>query len=75
MKDWEPGAQRLGRRVRELRLARKLLQQHLADAAGLHRTYIADIERGKRNPSLWTIERLARGLGCDLQDLFSQPRR
>jgi len=34
--------------------------------------YVADIERGHRNPSLWTLERLAAGLGCEVRDLFPQ---
>ncbi len=70
MKAWEPGAQRLGARIRQLRLARNWSQELLAEHADLHRTYINDLERGRRNPSLWTIERLAHGLGCHVADLF-----
>jgi transcriptional regulator with XRE-family HTH domain len=47
-----------------------LTQEVLADRGGLHRTYIADIERGLRNPSLGSIERLAVGLGCEIAELF-----
>jgi transcriptional regulator with XRE-family HTH domain len=72
MKGWEKGAVRLGKRVRELRLARGLSQERLGEACELHRTYVADIERGHRNPSLWTLERLAAGLGCEVRDLFPQ---
>ena len=67
---WQPGARRLGARVKELRQAAGLTQEGLADAADLHRTYVADIEGGHRNPSLWSLERLAQGLGCHLADLF-----
>jgi transcriptional regulator with XRE-family HTH domain len=70
VKDWEPGARRLGDRVRTLRRELGITQETLADRSGLHRTYIADIERGLRNPSLWSIERLAAGLGCEVADLF-----
>ena len=37
-------------------------QEELAHRAGLHRTYISDIERGARNPSLKTLSRLAEAL-------------
>jgi len=70
MEPWEPAARALGVRVRELRSKRGWSQEELAGQARLHRTYIADIERGKRNPSLWTIVRIARALGCPVRDLF-----
>lgn len=45
-------------------------QEELADRAGLHRTYITDIERGARNPSLRTIERVAKALEVSISELF-----
>ena len=45
-------------------------QEELAGRADLHRTYIADIERGARNPSLLSIEKLARALHIPLASLF-----
>jgi transcriptional regulator with XRE-family HTH domain len=44
----------------------RLTQQELAERAGLHITYIARIESGKRNPSLHSMSALARGLGISL---------
>lgn len=44
-----------GARVRELRLARGLSQEQLAELTGFHRTYIGMIERGERNLSLSNI--------------------
>lgn len=52
-----------GERVRELRLAVELSQEGLADASGLHRTYISSLERGQRNVGLDNIVILAKTLG------------
>jgi len=46
-------------------------QEELAERAMLHRTYISDVERGARNVSLHSIERLARALEISLPALFS----
>ena len=53
----------LGAAIRRQRLKRGVTQETLGARADLHRTYIADIERGARNPSLETIVRIARALG------------
>jgi two-component system response regulator len=47
-------------------------QEELADRAGLHRTYVSDIERGTRNPSLESIEKLAQALEISLPALFGR---
>jgi transcriptional regulator with XRE-family HTH domain len=62
---------RFGRAIRSKRLLLDLTQEELAEKAELHRTYIADIERGTRNVSLQNIEKLALALGCNLQTLFA----
>lgn len=54
-----------GARVRELRLTAGLSQMELAEAAGLHPTYVSSVERGRRNISLVNIHMLARGLAVD----------
>lgn len=46
-------------------------QEELAERAMLHRTYISDVERGARNVSLLSIERLAQALGTSLPAIFS----
>ena len=60
-----------GRRVRELRQLRGLSQEQLAEACGLHRTYIGGIERGERNPSLINIGRIATALSVTLDQMFN----
>ena len=51
--------QRLGRNVRRLREEKGWSQEDYADRAGIHRTYVSDIERGKRNPSVTVVEKLS----------------
>ena len=61
---------RYGQAVRKIRLAQEISQEELADRCGLHRTYISDIELGKRNLSLENIERIAISLNKSLSDFF-----
>lgn len=60
-----------GARIREVRLQRGLTQEEVAHGAGIHVTYLSGIERGKRNPSLANIRRIARALGVSVRELFS----
>lgn len=53
---------RLGRNVRRLREQAGWSQEDYADRAGIHRTYVSDIERGARNPTIEVVEKLARPL-------------
>jgi transcriptional regulator with XRE-family HTH domain len=62
---------RFGQRLRSLRKRRELTQVELADYLGLRRTYISDLERGKRNVSLVTLQIIARGFGLSLSKLLS----
>jgi transcriptional regulator with XRE-family HTH domain len=55
--------ERLARNLRLLRQAKGLSQEVFAEEADLHRSYISDLERGVRNPSLTVIDKLARALG------------
>jgi transcriptional regulator with XRE-family HTH domain len=62
---------RLGYNLRRLRLAKGLSQEAFADEAGIHRTYISDIERGARNPTVTVVERIALALGSSVGDLLA----
>ncbi len=60
-----------GGAVRRARTAAGLTQEELADRSGLDRSYIGGVERGDRNPTLNVIEKIAKGLGLTLAELFS----
>lgn len=64
-----------GLRVRELRKAQGLSQEALADRAGVHRTYMSDLERGGRNVGLDNIYAVAQALGVAPAVLFEENTR
>jgi|ERR1700722_12372140 CheY-like chemotaxis protein/DNA-binding XRE family transcriptional regulator len=57
--------------VRKWRQKLSISQEDLAKRAGLHRTYICDVERGARNVSLKNVRKLADGLGVSILTLFA----
>lgn len=61
--------------MRLQRAAKGLSQEELADACGLHRTYIGSVERGERNVSIDNMERIAAALGAEIQDLLRKAAR
>lgn len=60
----------LGARVKQLRRARRLTQEQLAERAGLSYKFIGEIERGRGNPTLTTMSKLAEALGVSLIDFL-----
>lgn len=64
---------RLGRNLRSARAANSLSQEALARSCGLHRTYIGAVERGERNVTLQTVQKIASALGIDAIDLLQEP--
>ncbi len=68
----ESARELLARRIRELRTERKWSQEDLAEACGLHRTYVGDVERGERNVSVDNIEKIAKALEVPVSELFEQ---
>src|SRR5215216_4078334 len=61
-----------GKAVKGKRIELGISQEELAHRAGLHRTYISDVERGTRNLSLESIEKLAGALELSLATLFAR---
>lgn len=68
--DKEPILLQFGQRVQEIRKARNLSQEKLAELAGVHRTYIGMIERAEKNITLCNIEKIARALKVDIKELL-----
>jgi transcriptional regulator with XRE-family HTH domain len=67
MSDWRAI---VGRNVRRIRVERGLTQERLAFAAELDLTYIGGIERGRRNPSLLAMARIADALSVPIPELL-----
>lgn len=62
--------ERFGERLRKLRQNKGYTQEELADRAGMHFTYVGQIERGLRNPSLINLHKLAKALGVNAGELL-----
>lgn len=63
----------VGRNIRRLRRERGLSQEDLAAEIGVHRTYMGGVERGERNLTLRSLERLAERLGVSPVGLLEEP--
>ena len=64
--------QQFGSLIRRRRHAAGLGQEALADKAGLHRTHVSLLERGKRMPSLVVVKKLAAALGTTMASLMAE---
>ncbi len=62
----------LGTAIKKKRFSLGISQEQLAVRAGLHRTYVSDVERGARNPSIRTIGKIAHALQVPLFELFHE---
>lgn len=63
-------AEKFGKRIRQLRKEKGMSQEKLAEKSGLHNTYIGQIERGEKNASLESIQKLSEGLGVSVAEIF-----
>lgn len=63
--------EKFGRRIRQHRLELGLSQEELAHKAESNRTYISDVERGERNPSIVFAAKIASALGVKVGDLLN----
>jgi transcriptional regulator with XRE-family HTH domain len=59
-----------GARLKEFRKKKGLSQEELGFKSSLHRTYISEVERGRRNISIVNIARIAKALGIQIKEFF-----
>ncbi|MGI4878384.1 MAG: helix-turn-helix domain-containing protein [Janthinobacterium lividum] len=63
---------RLSQNLKRLRARRGWSQEKYAFEANIHRTYISDLERGARNPTITVVEKLAVAFGVTAADLLAE---
>lgn len=61
---------KFGEHVQKIRNGKNLSQEKFALEIGMDRTYLASVEAGKRNISLLNIEKIAKGFGMNISELF-----
>lgn len=64
-----------GERIRILRKERGWSQEELGEKADLHHTYVGAVERGEKNASIDTLDKIAEALGVEMIDLFTLARK
>ena len=65
-------SKKLGQNIKEIRLRRKMSQGDICRAVGLDRAQMSNIEAGKGNPTLATIEKIAQALGVSSDELLKK---
>ena len=65
----------VARNIRRLRVGRQLSQEALAVDAGIDRTYVSRLERGRENPTVAILEKLAIALDSEMSEFFRMPLR
>ena len=59
-----------GKNLREARLKEKMSQGDVARILGVHRSYVSGLERGRRNPSLLTVQKIAKAINVSIEYLI-----
>lgn len=67
----DESAKRLGNNIKRIRLKKGMTQGDICRKLGLDRAYISNLENGKKNPTLSTIEKIANALGVKASDLLN----
>ncbi len=65
-------AKRFGELVRRLRVEKGYSQEEFSFRVGLHQTYVSSVERGERNVTIGTADRIAKALGTTLAEIFGE---
>jgi len=64
--------QMIGTRIKDIRIQKGLTQEQLAEKTDINSKYLSSIERGKENPTLNTLIKVAKALDASFDDVFSQ---
>lgn len=62
--------ERLGERIRLMRITKGLSREKLSELSGINSNYIGQVERGEKNPTIETLHKLVAGLNSTLEELF-----
>ncbi|OJY68368.1 MULTISPECIES: helix-turn-helix transcriptional regulator [unclassified Rhizobium] len=62
--------QRVALNLRRIRVMRGISQDNLALEANVERAYVGYLERGNKNPTVVTLEKIADALSCDISEFF-----
>ena len=68
--DMSNSAKKLGQNIRRIRLAKGMTQGDLCRKLEVDRGYMSNVESGKKNPTLSTIERIAKALDVSIEELM-----
>ncbi len=60
----------MGKRIEYLRKQKKFTQEELAFRSNINKNYLCDVEKGRRNPTLIILSKIANGLEITLEELF-----
>ena len=61
---------RIGKRIRDIRISKGVSQSQLALLTSMTKSYMSEIEAGKKNLTLRTLQKIATSLGITLEDIF-----
>ncbi|KAB1641994.1 helix-turn-helix domain-containing protein [Adlercreutzia muris] len=61
---------RIGKRIRDIRISKGVSQSQLALMTSMTKSYMSEIEAGKKNLTLRTLQKIATSLGITLEDIF-----
>ncbi|WP_427834131.1 helix-turn-helix domain-containing protein [Actinobacillus pleuropneumoniae] len=65
----------IGITITKLRKKKNLSQESLAELSEIHRTYLSEVEGGKRNPTISVLNRVVEALGISMSDFFQEVDR
>jgi len=68
--DKKPSARKLGANIKRLRLDKKMSQSDLCKRIAADRSYVSNLENGRKNPTLATIEKIARAFNVSVDELL-----